>query len=114
METTQKSNWLIGFMDHLRGLIKEPPYLAFFFVSTILLIVIFFRPITYYHTFLAFFLYSIFGIIFRHAIKDIRGMLKEAYPNNFSKKNLWLTLSYHLINLIAVFVLIFVIIRYCI
>ena len=113
METPQKSGWLKEFMDHLRDIIKEPPYLAFFFVSTILLIVSFFRPI-YYHTFLAFFLYSIFGAIWRHAVKDIRGILKGAYPNNFSKKNLWLTLAYHLINLIAVFVLIFIIVRYCI
>jgi len=113
METPQKSGWLNGFMDHLKGLINKPPYLAFFFVSTILLVLSLFRPI-YFHTFLAFFLYSIFGVIWRHAVKDIRGMLKEAYQNNFSKKNLWLTLFYHLINLVTVFVLIFVIVRYCI
>jgi len=113
MESPPKSNWLKEFMDHLRGLIKEPPYLPIFFVSTILLIVNSFRPI-YFNTFLAIFLYSIFGVIWRHAVKDIRGMLAKAYPNNFSKKNLWLTSVYHFINLIAVFVLIFVIVRYCI
>ena len=113
MESPQKSNWLKEFMDHLRGLVKDPPSLAIFFVSTILLIVNSFRPI-YFNTFLAIFLYSIFGVIWRHAVKDIRGMLEKAYPNNFSKKNLWLTLVYHFINHIAVFVLIFVIVRYCI
>jgi flagellar biosynthesis protein FlhB len=113
MEAPQKSDWLKGFMDHLRSLIKEPPYLAFFFVSTTLLIVNFFRPI-YFYTFLAIFLYSIFGVMWRHVVKDIRGRLKEAYPNNFTKKNLWLTVVYHFINLIAVFVLVFVIVRYCI
>lgn len=113
MEAPQKSDWLKVFMDHLRGLIKEPPYLVIFFVSTILLIANFFRPI-YFYIFLAIFLYSIFGLIWRHAVKDIRGKLKEAYPNNFPKKDLWLTLAYHFINLIVVFMLIFVIVRYCI
>lgn len=113
MDTQKESNWLKGFMDHLRGLIKDPPYLAFFFVSTILLIVSLFRS-EYFKIFLSIFLYSIFGVIWRHAVKDIRGMLKEAYPNNFPKKNLWFTLGYHLINLVAVFALICVIVRYCI
>jgi len=113
MDAPQKSDWLKAFMDHLRGLIKGPPYLVFFFVSTILLIINSLHPI-YFHTFLAIFLYSIFGVIWRHAVKDIRGRLKEAYPNNFSKTNLWLTSAYHFINLIVVCVLILVIVRYCI
>ena len=113
MEAPQKSDWLKGFMDHLRDLIKEPPYLAIFFVSTILLILNFLCPI-YFYTFLAIFLYSIFGIMLRYAVKDIRVTLEVAYPKNFSKKNLWLTLAYHFINLIAFCVLIFVIVRYCI
>ena len=113
MESPQKSNWLNEFMGHLRSVIKEPPFLAFFYVSTILLIVGSFRPL-YFNTFLAFFLYSIVGVIWRHAVKDVRGMLEKAYPSNFTKKNLWLTLFYHFINLISVFFLIFVIVRYCI
>ena len=113
MKAPHKSDWLTGFMDHLRSLIKEPPYLVFFFVATILLIVNSLCP-TYFYTFLAFFLYSSFGVIWRHAVKDIRSRLKEAYPSSHTKKDLCLTLAYHLINLMAVSVLIFVIVRYCI
>ncbi len=112
MEALQKSDSCRVFMDHLRGLIKEPPYLVLFFVSTILLIISSFCP-KYFYTFLAMFLYSIFGIVWRHAIKDIRGRLKEAYPNNFSKNNFWLTSAYQFINLMAVCALILVIVRYC-
>jgi len=112
MDAAQKSDWLKGFMDHLRSLLYEPPYLVIFFVSTILLIVSLFRPI-YFYTFLAIFLYSIFGLMWRHAVKDMRALFKKAYPNNFEKKNLWLAFPYHVINLIAVCLLIFVIVNYC-
>lgn len=100
-------------MDHLRALIKEPPYLVFFFVAAILLIIGALRPQCFY-VFLAIFLYSVVGVIWRHAVKDTRGILKSSYPNNFSKINLCLTLAYHCINLAAVLTLIFIIVRYCI
>ena len=100
-------------MDHLRDLINEPPYLVLFFVSTLLLIVSLLFPIHIY-TFLAVFLYSVFGLVWRHAVKDIRGKIKGACPDKFSKIDFWLTLTYQLINLITVGVLIFVIVRYCI
>ena len=113
MQTQQKSNWLNAFMEHLRDLIKEPPYLVFFFVSTILLILSLFRP-KYFYTFLAVFLYSLFGVVWRHAVKDIRSWIKMVYQAKFLKINFLLTVIYQLVNLIAVFVLIGVIVRYCI
>ncbi len=113
MQTQQKSNWLKAFMDNLRDLIKGPPYLVFFFVSTILLILSLLRP-KYFYTFLAVFLYSLLGVVWRHAVKDIRGWIKDVYPDNSLKKNFWLTVFYQLVNLIAVVVLIVVIVRYCI
>ena len=113
MEAPQKTGWIKAFIDHLRVLIKGPPYLVVFFVSTILLIVSISQPM-YINTFLAIFLYSILGITWRHAAKDIRGRLEEAYPSSFTKTNLWFTLVYHLINLLVFCVLIYVIVRYCI
>lgn len=113
METQPKSDWLKTFMDHLRDLITGPPYLVFFFVSTILLIISLFRS-EYLYTILAVFLYSIFGVVWRHAVKDIRGWIENVYKDNFQKKNFGLTVIYQLVNLIAVVVLIVVIVRYCI
>jgi flagellar biosynthesis protein FlhB len=112
MQPQQNSNWLKAFMDHLRDLLKGPPYLVFFFASTVIIIFNLFRPIHFY-TFLAIFLYSIFGVVWRHAVKDIRGRFKELYPNNYLKKEFWFTSAYQIINLIAVGALIFVIVRYC-
>jgi hypothetical protein len=111
MATQQTSDWFKTFMDHLRGLIKEPPYLTLFFVSTILVIISLFRPIQLY-TFLAVFFYSIFGLVWRHAVKDMRGKFKDAYPNKYVKIDLWLTATYHFVNLIVVVLLIVVIVRY--
>ena len=113
MESPPKSNWLKEFMDHLRDLIKEPPYLVSFFVSTILLILSLVRQ-EYFYTFLAVFLYSLLGVVWRHAVKDIRGWITNVYPDNSSKINFWLTVIYQLVNLIVVVVLIVVIVRYCI
>jgi len=113
MEASQKLDWFKGFMDHLRDLIKGPPYWATFFVSAILLLVSSFRPICFRAS-LAIFLYSIFGIIWRHAVKDIRGILKEAYPSNYTKANLVLTSAYHVLNLVVVFALVYVVAHYCI
>ena len=87
-------------------------HLLLFFVSTILLIVYLCRPIRFY-IFLAVFLYSLFGIVWQDAVKDITGIIKKAYPNNFMQKNLRLTLVYHLINLMAFFVLLVIVVRYC-
>jgi hypothetical protein len=113
MATPQTSDWFKTFMDHLRDLIKEPPYLTLFFVSTILVIISLFRPMQIY-TFLAVFFYSVFGLVWRHAVKDIRGRFKDAYPDQFLKINLWLTAAYQLVNLITVVALILVIVRYSI
>ena len=113
MEAPQKSDWLMRYMDHLRALIKEPPYLAFFFVAAVLLIIGAFQP-QFFYVFLAIFLYSVVGVVWRHAVKDIRGRLKALFKDQVSKINLYLTLAYQLINLTAVFLLIFVIVRYCI
>ena len=105
MEKERSSTWFKSFIDHLRALIKEPPYVQIFFISPILFIFSAFQ-ISLRIIFIKILLYSIFGIIWRHAIKDIRGRIGKVYPDNFLKINLWLTASYQIINLIAFVILI--------
>lgn len=46
------------------------------------------------------------GVVWRHATKDLRGRLKDQYPDKFNKINLWLTGIYQLLNLVFIVVLI--------
>jgi len=99
------------FMNHLRGLIKEPPYLMFIFISSTLLIVSLIWQENYIRSFLILLIYSMAGVVWRHAIKDFRGRIKELYdktPEKFNKINLWLTGIYQLINLVLVIILVIV------
>jgi hypothetical protein len=100
-------------MEHLKELINEPPYLVSFFVSTILLILSLIH-LKYFNTFLAVFLYSLLGVVWRHAVKDSRGWIERVYPDKASKTNFWITIIYQIANLIIVGVLIVVIVKYCI
>ena len=113
MAIQQIFNWLNTFTNRLADLVKEAPYLVIFFVSTIFVIISLFRS-TQFYTFLAVFLYSAFGLVWRHAVKDIRGWVGKDYPDKSSKINFWLTVAYQFVNLVAVAGLIFVIVRYCV
>jgi len=105
---TQESetNFIIEFMKHLKDLIKEPPYLMFYFVSSILLIISLIWRENYFGFFFILLIYSMVGVVWRHATKDLRGRLKERYPDKFNKINLWLTGIYQLLNLVFIIVLI--------
>lgn len=99
--STQKSkdNFIIEFMRHLKDLIKEPPYLMFYFVSSVFLMISLIWRENYFVSFFILLIYSTIGVVWRHATKDLRGRLKEKYPEKFDKINLWLTGTYQLINI---------------
>jgi hypothetical protein len=104
-------NWLEVFINKLSGLLKEAPYLLLIFVSSLLLIVSILQQ-KYFEIFLRIFLFSVFGVIWRHAIKDLRGRLNESFnspPEKFTKINLWLTGFYQLVNVIVVIFLVILI-----
>lgn len=108
--STQKSNtdFIIEFMKHLKDLIKEPPYLMFYFVSSTLLIISLIWRENYFGFFSILLIYSMVGVVWRHTTKDLRGRLKERYPDKFNKMNLWLTGIYQLINLILIIILVII------
>jgi len=115
--STQKSdtNFIIEFMKHLKDLIKEPPYLMFYFVSSILLIISLIWRENYFKFFFILLIYSMVGVVLRHAVKDFRGRIKELYEKSlerFNKINLWLTGIYQLLNLILVIVLVIIMILF--
>ena len=101
-----ETNSIIEFMKHLRDLTKEPPYLMFYFVSCILLIISLIWREGYFWFFSILLIYSMIGVVWRHATKDLRGRLKERYPDKFKKINLWLTGTYQLVNLALVIILV--------
>lgn len=109
-DTKQKleTNFVIEFMKHLKDLIKEPPYLMFYFVSSVFLIISLIWREDYIRIFLTLLIYSMIGVVWRHATKDLRGRLKERYPVNFNTNNLWLTTIYQLVNLTLIIILIIV------
>ena len=106
--STQKpnDNVITEFMKHLKDVIKEPPYLMFYFVSSVFLIISLIWQEKYFCIFLILLIYSMIGVVWRHAIKDVRGRLKEKYPNKFSTINLWLTGIYQLVNITLVIFLV--------
>src|SRR3989338_9334865 len=94
-----KDNFIIEFMKHLKELIKEPPYLMFYFISSVLLIISLVWQEKYFGLFFILLIYSTIGVVWRHATKDLRGRLKEKYPERFNGINLWLTGLYQIINI---------------
>lgn len=92
------------FMDNLKDILNHPPYLIFVFLTSIFMVVSM-TTHRYYEQSLALFLYSVFGAVWRHAVKDVRGRQKEAYPESHTVVNFWLTLFYQLVNLLVVLIL---------
>jgi len=106
LEQKSKSNFVIEFMRILEKLIEKPPYLMFYFVSSVLLIVSLIRREDYFYYFLILLLYSMVGVIWRHATKDFGGRLEERYPNKSKNINFWRAAIYQLINIILVIILV--------
>lgn len=105
------TDWFKTFIDHLRSLVKEAPYMIFIFISPIFLLIGLIWQ-KYFYLFVVFFLYSVVGIIWRHAVKDFRGRIKEVYeklPEKYNKINLWLTGVYQLVNLVFVIILVVIV-----
>ena len=94
-----KNNLFIEFLKHLRDLIDKPPYLMSYFTSSFLLIISLLRQEKYFGLFFILLIYSTIGVVWRHATKDLRGRLKEKYPERFNGINLWLTGLYQIINI---------------
>ena len=101
-----KDNFIIEFMKHLKELIKEPPYLMFYFISSVLLIISLVWQEKYFGLFFILLIYSTIVVVWRHATKDLRGRLKEKYPDKFNTINLWLTSIYQLINIVLIIFLV--------
>jgi len=99
------------FMNHLITIIEKPPYLIFIFVSPVLLIITLIWQ-KYFNLFFIFFIYSVVGIIFRHAVKDFRSRLEKVFDSKkFQMLNLWLTGVYQIVNLILAIALIMIIVK---
>jgi len=108
--TKPETDLFKSFMDHLRGLVNEPPYKIFIFISPILLVITLIWQ-KYFVLFFIFFLYSVFGLVWRHAVKDFRGRIEKVYENKeFNKINLLLTGIYQLVNIALVIVLVIIMI----
>lgn len=101
-----KNSFIIEFMRILKELIKEPPYLMFYFVSSVLLIVSLIWREGYFYYFLILLLYSMVGVIWRHATKDFGGKLEKRYPDKSKNINFWRVAIYQLINIILIFILV--------
>ena len=101
------SEWFKGFIESLERLIEKPPYLIFFFVSAVLVIVSLISKYNFEKMWV-FFLYSVVGIMWRYAEKDIMKPLIEKLPDKKSEGKkysgselwIWIRIVYHLGNLV--------------
>lgn len=97
------SEWFKGFIDSLERLIEKPPYLIFFFVGAVFVAI---SLITKYNfdKMWIFFLYSVVGIMWRYAEKDIMNPLVEKLSDKkpegkrYSSSELWIRAVYHVGN----------------
>lgn len=116
-ETLQK------YMGILKDILGHPPYLVFVFVTSVFMVV---SMVTqhYYDQSLILFVYSVFGAVWRHVVKDIRGRHKDRRWDDEHKKfkdadsekahkrfNFWLTLFYQVINTSVVIALVIFILK---
>lgn len=94
------STWMKSFINSLERLIEKPPYLIFFFVGAVFVII---SLITKYNfeKMSVFFFYSVVGIIWRYAEKDLVRPLKAKYPDS----ELWIRVIYHIGNFVLLIAL---------
>jgi len=123
-----KDNFIIAFMRILKELIEEPPYLMFYFVNSIFLIVSLLWKEDYFWLFLILLVYSMIGVVWRHATKDFGGKLEKPYrvklkekcedelkkqcQNKLNKINLWRVVIYQLVNIILIVILVVVLVLF--
>ena len=115
-EKNKERGFLGAFVYHLSKATKDPPFMSFFFLSSIFLMIAIGQK-QYPKILFIFFLYSVFGLVWRHATKDIRALLRdellpkkklseEPYAKktddekDYIKKNFRLTIAYQIINIV--------------
>jgi hypothetical protein len=82
------------FMEHLKGLLNEPPYLLFVFIGAVFVLVSLLFQRNFYETWV-FLLYSVAGTIWRYAERDIlKNVLKSEWQKSAS------VVLYHLVNML--------------
>jgi len=86
-------------MEELRKILEYPPYLIFLFVSAIFVVVSIIEKI-YFDQIFIFFLYSVFGSVWRYIEKDmLSGIQKVTKEESKNKLNLTVISIYHIGNL---------------
>ena len=75
------STWFKSFIDSLERLIEKPPYLIFVFIGAIFLVISLITKFGYEQSWI-FLLYSIGGMIWRYAEKDLLHPINEKYPGS--------------------------------
>jgi hypothetical protein len=104
------STWFKSFIDSLERLIEKPPYLLFFFVGAVFIVVSLISKYNFEKMWV-FFLYSVVGIIWRYAEKDIMKPLieklsdKKLTDKKYSSSELWIRILYHIGNLVLLIAL---------
>lgn len=98
------------FMDNLKEILDKPPYLIFVFVGSVFLAISIATQNDVAQS-LVFFLYATSGAVWRHATKDLRGRLREAYPQKFIQIELWGVGIYQFVNLALVVWLVIVMLK---
>ena len=103
--------WFEKFIDNLAKLLKEPPYHLFLFIGSVFVLTTLIFQKNFEQTW-TFFLYSIGGIMWRYAEKDIIGPLSEYLtpkklcvekdtvepPRKYQKSDFWIRSIYHIGN----------------
>jgi len=87
------SEWFNSFIGSLERLIEKPPYLIFVFIGSIFLVISLITKFGYEQSWI-FLLYSVGGMIWRYAEKDLVHPLKEKYPSS----EVWVRSIYHVGN----------------
>lgn len=105
-----EKNEVENFYRYLFKTLKYPPYFLIAFCSGTFVLASIITDRFFVQTFITF-LYSVGGLIWRHATKDIRGRIEKLHgkdSDKFKNENLWLTGIYQVINIILVIILIIV------
>lgn len=93
------TEWMNNLIGSLERLIEKPPYLIFVFIGSILVIISLYLNFGYERAWI-FFLYSVGGLIWRYAEKD----LKSVFIKVNEKNDLIVRCIYHVGN-IGLFIL---------
>ncbi len=89
-----KNGWFDNFISSLERLIEKPPYLIFVFIGSAFLIISLITGSGYDRSWI-FLLYSVGGMMWRYAEKDLVRPLRQKYSN----ADFWIRVVYHMGNL---------------